>query len=166
LKKKLFWIFAIVLQLFSLQLMSQADSIVKTTVQAIAKNDSSYILKANIVIQDGWHVYDNNADGIAAPLFNANIETARFNGTIKFSNNSIEQKDILFGKAKVYLNNLAFEQEISISGFQPDSLKGNIVLNVAKGDQFYALEIPYSTALSNGSSGSFSNGFTCKRNQP
>lgn len=131
--------------------MAQADSIVKTTVQALAKNDSTYILKANLAIQDGWHVYDNNADGITAPIFNANIETAKFKGLIKFSTNSTEQKDVLFGKAKVYLKNLAFEQEISISGFQPDSLKGNIVLNVAKGDQFYALELPYSAALSNGS---------------
>lgn len=150
-KKKLFWIFAIVLQLFSLQSMAQADSIVKATVQALVKNDSTYTLKANLAIQDSWHVYDNNADGIAAPMFNANIETAKFKGLIKFSTNSTEQKDVLFGKAKVYLNNLAFEQELSISGFQPDSLKGNIVLNVAKGDQFYALELPYSAALSNGS---------------
>ena len=150
-KKKPFWIFAIVLQLFSLQSMAQADSIVKATVQALAKNDSTYTLKVNLAIQNGWHVYDNNAEGIAAPVFNANIETAKFKGLIKFSTNSTEQKDVLFGKAKVYLKNLAFEQEISISGFQPDSLKGNIVLNVAKGDQFYALEIPYSAALSNGS---------------
>lgn len=131
--------------------MAQADSIVKATVQALVKNDSTYTLKANLAIQDSWHVYDNNADGIAAPMFNANIETAKFKGLIKFSTNSTEQKDVLFGKAKVYLNNLAFEQELSISGFQPDSLKGNIVLNVAKGDQFYALELPYSAALSNGS---------------
>ena len=150
-KKKPFWIFAVVLQLFSLQSMAQADSIVKATVQALANNDSTYTLKANLAIQNGWHVYDNNADGITAPIFNANIETAKFKGLIKFSTNSTEQKDVLFGKAKVYLNNLAFEQELSISGFQPDSLKGNIVLNVAKGDQFYALELPYSAALSNGS---------------
>jgi thiol:disulfide interchange protein DsbD len=51
----------------------------------------------------------------------------------------------------MFLNKVSFEQEISISGFQPDSLKGNILLNVGKGDQFYALELPYSAALSNGS---------------
>lgn len=150
-KKNHFWIIALVLQFFSLQIKAQADSIVSAKVVALEKNDSTYTLKVSLNLKEGWHIYDNNADGIVAPLFNANIETARFNGGIKFATNSTEQKDVLFGKAKVYLNNIAFEQELSISGFQPDSLKGNIVLNVGKGDQFYALELPYSAALSNGS---------------
>ena len=68
-----------------------------------------------------------------------------------FSNQPIAQKDVLFGTANVFLNKVTFEQELSISGFQPDSLKGNIVFNVGKGDQFYALELPYSAALANGS---------------
>jgi thiol:disulfide interchange protein DsbD len=151
LKKNRFWIIAIVLQLFSLQLIAQADSIVVAKVVALEKNDSSYILKANLDIEDGWHVYDNNTDGIIAPTINASIETALFKGQVLFSTKSLEQKDVLFGKAKVFVNKLSFEQEITVSGFQPDSLKGNIVINVGKGDQFYALEIPYSAALSNGS---------------
>ncbi len=150
-KKNRFWIIAIVLQLFSLQLIAQADSIVVAKVVALEKNDSSYILKANLDIEDGWHVYDNNTDGIIAPTINASIETALFKGQVLFSTKSLEQKDVLFGKAKVFVNKLSFEQEITVSGFQPDSLKGNIVINVGKGDQFYALEIPYSAALSNGS---------------
>jgi thiol:disulfide interchange protein len=151
LKKNRFWIIAIVLQLFSLQLIAQADSIVVAKVVALEKNDSSYILKANLDIEDGWHVYDNNTDGIIAPTINASIETALFKGQVLFSTKSLEQKDVLFGKAKVFVNKLSFEQEITVSGFQPDSLKGKIVINVGKGDQFYALEIPYSAALSNGS---------------
>lgn len=139
------------LQLFSLQLIAQADSIVVAKVVALEKNDSSYILKANLDIEDGWHVYDNNTDGITAPTINASIETALFKGQVLFSTKSLEQKDVLFGKAKVFVNKLSFEQEITVSGFQPDSLKGKIVINVGKGDQFYALEIPYSAALSNGS---------------
>ena len=150
-KKNRFWIIAIVLQLFSLQLIAQADSIVVAKVVALEKNDSSYILKANLDIEDGWHVYDNNSDGITAPTINASIETALFKGQVLFSTKSLEQKDVLFGKAKVFVNKLSFEQEITVSGFQPDSLKGKIVINVGKGDQFYALEIPYSAALSNGS---------------
>lgn len=150
-KKNRFWIIAIVLQLFSLQLIAQADSIVVAKVVALEKNDSSYILKANLDIEDGWHVYDNNTDGIIAPTINASIETALFKGQVLFSTKSLEQKDVLFGKAKVFVNKLSFEQEITVSGFQPDSLKGKIVINVGKGDQFYALEIPYSAALSNGS---------------
>jgi len=120
-------------------------------VKAIEKTDSTYTLQAALVLQKDWHVYDDNADGITAPSFNASIESVKFLGPIQFSNTSVTQKDVLFGSAKIFLNKVSFDQEISISGFQPDSLKGNILLNVGKGDQFYALELPYSAALSNGS---------------
>ena len=130
---------------------AQTDSIVKVTVKAIEKTDSTYTLQAALVLQKDWHVYDDNADGITAPSFNASIESVKFLGPIQFSNTSVTQKDVLFGSAKMFLNKVSFDQEISISGFQPDSLKGNILLNVGKGDQFYALELPYSAALSNGS---------------
>ena len=150
-KKYSFFVFAIIFLLFSGQLNAQSDSIVNATVKAVEKNDSTYILKAELDLQKGWHVYGNNADGITAPTFNASIESAKFQGPINFSNQPIAQKDVLFGTANVFLNKVTFEQELSISGFQPDSLKGNIVLNVGKGDQFYALELPYSAALANGS---------------
>jgi thiol:disulfide interchange protein len=151
LKKYSFFVFAIIFLLFSGQLNAQNDSIVNATVKAVEKNDSTYILKAELDLQKGWHVYGNNADGITAPTFNASIESAKFQGPINFSNQPIAQKDVLFGTANVFLNKVSFEQEFSISGFQPDSLKGNIVFNVGKGDQFYALELPYSAALANGS---------------
>lgn len=150
-KKYSFFVFAIIFLLFSGQLNAQSDSIVNATVKAVEKNDSTYILKAELDLQKGWHVYGNNADGITAPTFNASIESAKFQGPINFSNQPIVQKDVLFGTANVFLNKVTFEQELSISGFQPDSLKGNIVFNVGKGDQFYALELPYSAALANGS---------------
>ena len=150
-KKYSFFVFAIIFLLFSGQLNAQNDSIVNATVKAVEKNDSTYILKAELDLQKGWHVYGNNADGITAPTFNASIESAKFQGPINFSNQPIAQKDVLFGTANVFLNKVTFEQELSISGFQPDSLKGNIVFNVGKGDQFYALELPYSAALANGS---------------
>jgi thiol:disulfide interchange protein DsbD len=151
LKKYSFFVFAIISLLFIGQLNAQSDSIVNATVKAVEKNDSTYILKAELDLQKGWHVYGNNADGITAPTFNASIESAKFQGPINFSNQPIAQKDVLFGTANVFLNKVTFEQEFSISGFQPDSLKGNIVFNVGKGDQFYALELPYSAALANGS---------------
>ena len=150
-KKYSFFVFAIISLLISGQLNAQSDSIVNATVKAVEKNDSTYILKAELNLQKSWHVYGNNADGITAPTFNASIESAKFQGPISFSNKPIAQKDVLFGTANVFLDKVAFEQELSITGFQPDSLKGNIVLNVGKGDQFYALELPYSAALANGS---------------
>lgn len=149
--KKYFFFFAVLLSILSSSILSaQTDSIVNTTVKAVVKNDSTYTLKAELILQKGWHIYDNNADEIAAPSFNANIESATFLGQVNFSTKSIEQKDVLFGSAKIFLNKVEFEQELIISGFQPDSLKGQITLNVGRGDQFYALELPYSTALANG----------------
>ena len=150
-KKYSFFFFAFVTLLISGSIHAQTDSIVKVTVKAIEKTDSTYTLQAALVLQKDWHVYDDNADGITAPSFNASIESVKFLSPIQFSNTSVTQKDVLFGSAKMFLNKVSFEQEISISGFQPDSLKGNILLNVGKGDQFYALELPYSAALSNGS---------------
>ncbi len=150
-KKYSFFFFAFVTLLISVSIHAQTDSIVKVTVKAIEKTDSTYTLQAALVLQKDWHVYDENADGITAPSFNASIESVKFLSPIQFSNTSVTQKDVLFGSAKMFLNKVSFEQEISISGFQPDSLKGNILLNVGKGDQFYALELPYSAALSNGS---------------
>jgi len=151
LKKYFFFFFAFITLLISGAIHAQTDSIVKVTVKAIEKTDSTYTLQAALVLQKDWHVYDDNADGITAPSFNASIESVKFLGPIQFSNTSVTQKDVLFGSAKMFLNKVSFDQEISISGFQPDSLKGNILLNVGKGDQFYALELPYSAALSNGS---------------
>ena len=150
-KKYSFFFFAFITLLISGAIHAQTDSIVKVTVKAIEKTDSTYTLQAALVLQKDWHVYDDNADGITAPSFNASIESVKFLGPIQFSNTSVTQKDVLFGSAKMFLNKVSFDQEISISGFQPDSLKGNILLNVGKGDQFYALELPYSAALSNGS---------------
>jgi thiol:disulfide interchange protein len=71
-------------------------------------------------------------------------------GQVQFQTKAVEQNDILFGKAKVFNKELSFQQDIVIHGFQPDSLKGLLVLNVGKGDQFLALELPYSAALANG----------------
>lgn len=150
-KKYFFYLVVLLSLLNSVVLSAQTDSIANATVKAIEKNDSTYTLKAELVLQKGWHVYDNNADGITAPSFNANIESAKFLGQAIFSTKSVAQKDILFGNAKMFLDKVSFEQDISISGFQPDSLKGNIIINVGEGDQFYALELPYSAALANGS---------------
>ena len=76
--KKYFFCLVVLLSLLnSVALNAQTDSIVNATVKAIEKNDSAYTLKAELVLQKGWHVYDNNADGISAPSFNANIESAK-----------------------------------------------------------------------------------------
>jgi hypothetical protein len=103
--------------------LAQSDSIVNISVKAIEKNDSTYTIQSTLLLKDGWHVYDNNKEGITAPAFNASIESAQFLGQVQFQTKSFEQNDILFGKAKVFNKDLSFQQDIVIHGFQPDSLK-------------------------------------------
>ena len=137
----------------------QAQDPVIASAKAVVVNDSTYTIKANLQIKEGWHVYGDNPDGLNAPTFTAGIETAQFKAAASFITKSIKQKDVLFKEAFVYTNSVDFEQSILIKGFQPDSLKIIISVNVAKADSFLAIEIPVSVALANGNWLSIA--FTC-----
>lgn len=129
---------------------TQAQSPVKAIAQAVLVNDSTYTIKANIEIKEGWHVYGANPDGLNAPELSSKIETAKFQNKPSFSIKPTEEKDILFTKAFVFNKPFELTQNIIIGGFQPDSLQLLMVLNVAKADSFLSLEIPLSVALANG----------------
>jgi thiol:disulfide interchange protein DsbD len=129
---------------------TQAQSPVTVTAKALLVNDTSYTIKANIEIKEGWHVYGANPDGLNAPELNSKIETAKFQNKASFSIKPTEENDILFTKAFVFNKPFELTQNIIIGGFQPDSLQLLIVLNVAKADSFLSLEIPLSVALANG----------------
>lgn len=131
-------------------LYAQSNELVNAKVAALVLNDSSYTLQANLQLTKGWHIYDNNPEGINAPSYKLDLETATVNGAIVFNIASKEMPDPLFQKAKIFESDLKMGQSISINGFQPDSLRGLILLNIAKGDVFYALEIPFTAALANG----------------
>jgi len=123
---------------------------VAVTAKAVLVNDTTYIIKANIEIKEGWHVYGTNPDGLSAPELSSKIETAKFQNKAVFSTKPTEEKDILFTKAFVFNKPFELTQNIIIGGFQPDSLQLIMVLNVAKADSFLSLEIPLSVALANG----------------
>lgn len=129
---------------------TQAQSPVTAIAKAVLVNDSTYTIKANIEIKEGWHVYGANPDGLNAPELNSKIETAKFQNKAIFSTKPTEEKDILFTKAFVFNKSFELTQNIIIGGFQPDSLQLIMVLNVAKADSFLSLEIPLSVALANG----------------
>ena len=129
---------------------TQAQSPVTVTAKALLVNDSSYTIKANIEIKEGWHVYGANPDGLNAPELNSKIETAKFQNKASFSIKPTEEKDILFTRAFVFNKPFELTQNIIIGGFQPDSLQLIMLLNVAKADSFLSLEIPLSVALANG----------------
>ena len=128
----------------------QAQSPVSVTAKALLVNDTSYTIKANIEIKEGWHVYGANPDGLNAPELSSKIETAKFQNKAVFSTKPTEEKDILFTKAFVFNKPFELTQNIIIGGFQPDSLQLILVMNVAKADSFLSLEIPLSVALANG----------------
>ena len=134
--------------LTGLQLQAQAP--ITITAKTVLLNDSSYSVKANIQIKEGWHVYGANPDGLNAPEISSKIETAKFQDKAVFSIKPIHEKDILFTKAFIFNKPFDIAQNIIIKGFQPDSLQLLMVLNVAKADSFLSLEIPFSVALANG----------------
>jgi thiol:disulfide interchange protein DsbD len=134
--------------LTGLQLQAQAP--ITITAKAVVLNDSSYLVKANIQIKEGWHVYGTNPDGLNAPEISSKIETAKFQDKAVFSIKPIQEKDILFTKAFIFNKPFDIAQNLIIKGFQPDSLQLLMVLNVAKADSFLSLEIPFSVALANG----------------
>lgn len=137
--------------LVSLGGQSQTENVVHAKAIASLLNDSTYALKVRLQIEKGWHVYGENPDGIHAPSLKANLESARLLQAPVYSVAPKQQSDFLFTKAFVFTSNFELSQNIQISGFQPDSLKLTIELNVAQGDQFYALEIPLTVALAKGS---------------
>ena len=137
--------------LVSLGVQSQSENVVQAKAIATLINDSSYALKISVQIVKGWHVYGENPDGIHAPMINANLESAKLVQVPNYSIAPINQSDALFKQALVFNNDFEVNQNIQITGFQPDSLKLTLLLNAAKADQFYALELPLTVALSKGS---------------
>jgi len=128
----------------------EAQSPITVSAKAVVLNDSSYAIKANILLKEGWHVYGNNADGLNAPELSSKIETVKFQNKAVFSIKPSQEKDILFSKAYIFNKPIDVLQNFIIKGFQPDSLNLVMVLNAAKADSFLSLEIPFSVALANG----------------
>ena len=128
----------------------EAQSPITVSAKALVLNDSSYAIKANILLKEGWHVYGNNADGLNAPELSSKIETVKFQNKAVFSIKPSQEKDILFSKAYIFNKPIDVLQNFIIKGFQPDSLNLVMVLNAAKADSFLSLEIPFSVALANG----------------
>jgi thiol:disulfide interchange protein DsbD len=147
---------AFFLSCLQLQVNAQApsDSIAIASVKIKPINDSVYTIKVNVQVQEGWKVYDANAEGVEAPNLKFSLETALPTNKAKFTTASLTEKDVLFSNAKSYKGNFEFFQDIKINGFQPDSLKGVVAMNVGKGQQFYILELPIALPLFYGQKGS------------
>jgi len=137
--------------------MAQADSLVKVKANAKPLSDSTYQLSFDIDVKQGWHIYsntpspDNKAELITtSPKIVFNLETVKFLKEVVFNSKATLQKDILFEKANVFEGPITATQNFTITGFQPDTLKGNLVLSIAKGNEFYEQEIRVAIFLANG----------------
>ncbi|MFY8165948.1 MAG: protein-disulfide reductase DsbD family protein [Sediminibacterium sp.] len=153
--KVISFFFSIVTLFFcSINTQAQSDSIISVVVTASLVNDSSYALKGQLIVEKGWHIYGNNPDGLNAPTFQFALETVKSAAAPNYSVQPSTQKDILFKEAVIFSTSFNIEQTIQIKGFQPDSLKGLVLVNVGKGDQFYPLELPFAAALAKGTKAS------------
>lgn len=112
-----FFVSALLALFVTVTAQAQTDSIVSASVQATLVNDSTYLVKGNLQLVTGWHIYGNNPDGLNAPAFQFKLETVKPVGAIAFSISSVKQKDVLFAKANVFLKSLDITQSIQIKGF-------------------------------------------------
>jgi thiol:disulfide interchange protein len=160
LNKIISFLSAVVL-LFTVQgnAIAQTDSLVTVVAKATPLNDSTYQLNFQFKVKEGWHVYgdtppiEKDGDPLTIAPYEgfSNIKHYSFPASGRTSSQkAVLQKDELFGKAFVFKGSFEQKDELIITGFQPDSLRGTITLQISKGNEFYEKEIPVSIFLVNG----------------
>jgi len=160
LNKIISFLSAVVL-LFTVQstAIAQADSLVSVSAKAIPLNDSMYTLQYHVQVKEGWRIYGDTppveplGDPITnGPETNIKLETIQFIGKngMQYSSTGTKQKDAIFQSAIVLPNIVDASIVIKIKGFQPDSLKTILDVQISKGNEFYEKEIPVSIFLVNG----------------
>lgn len=138
--------------LFSITAQSQSDSLLKVVVKINPINDSTYELQYKVEVKSGWHVYGLTTEGKSdtltqAPRFIFKLESLQYKGLPVFDVKTNQQKDPLFTKAFVFPSSFSGTQQIQLKGFQPDSLKGKLLIQLAKDNEFYEQEIPVNLFL-------------------
>jgi thiol:disulfide interchange protein DsbD len=139
--------------------IAQADSLVSVSAKATPLNDSMYTLQYHVQVKEGWRVYGNTppVEPLGDPITNGpspliKLETLQFIGKngMQYSASGTKQKDAIFQSAIVLPNNVDASIVVKIKGFQPDSLKTILDVQISKGNEFYEKEIPVSIFLVNG----------------
>jgi thiol:disulfide interchange protein len=160
LNKIISFLSAVVL-LFTVQstAVAQTDSLVSVSAKATPLNDSMYTLQYHVQVKEGWRVYGNTppVEPLGDPITNGpspliKLETLQFIGKngMQYSATGTKQKDAIFQSAIVLPNNVDASIVVKIKGFQPDSLKTILDVQISKGHEFYEKEIPVSIFLVNG----------------
>lgn len=86
----------------------QAQTPITITAKAEVVNDSSYSIKANIQIKEGWHVYGANPDGLNAPELSSKIETAKFQDKAVFQLSLLKKKISYLPRPLFSINHLIY----------------------------------------------------------
>lgn len=135
-------------------LHAQTDSLLHWSASAKRISDSVYEISAQVTIPAGWHVYAANpsVEGPEPVKLASSYENAHLVGAISFDGKSVQQKDPIWDNKtlQVFKGQLSFRQRISIHGFIPATLKGNITANLANGTEFISSDQPFEVNLEGG----------------
>ncbi|NCI47291.1 protein-disulfide reductase DsbD family protein [Sediminibacterium soli] len=144
---------AILIALFSfLFLTAQGDSLLHWETQARKIGDGLYELRARTAIPAGWHVYGSNPsiEGLENIKLVPAYENALMQGTLSFDRQPKNMADPVFGKANVFTENIEVIQQVKISGFVPQTLKGTITAYIGRADEFLTSEQSFDVVLEGG----------------
>jgi thiol:disulfide interchange protein len=149
-------VFAAVLNSFA-----QSGTLLKWSVQATRINDSTYQLTATTNIPQGWNLYgDNpNIDGLTPVVFTYGFENIHNSNQAKYTGKSIQINDPIWENKSVLVYNgtLTVDQQITINGFVPATLKGTISANLGKKDEFQTTEFTFNATLEGGKAAATAN---------
>jgi thiol:disulfide interchange protein len=102
--------------------------------------DSTYEIIASTTIEEGWHLYANNASvqGLESPKFVFKLENINTNSEISCNKKTISIKDELFENklVNVYTGDVELKQIIKFKGFIPSSIKISVDAYIGKGFEF------------------------------
>jgi thiol:disulfide interchange protein DsbD len=139
----------------ALVVKSQSSQPIQQQLKIAALTDTTYKITATLHAAKDWTIYAlNEKDGIDAPKFQLQLETASLLDKISLNGATKQVTNELFKSVQVYSNELVVEQVVAIKGFQPDSLHGVILVNASKGNEFLPLELPVSFPLAHGKASS------------
>jgi thiol:disulfide interchange protein len=146
---------SLVLLLFLLSLLAQAQPPVRWQASSKRINDTTYQLAVNGTIAEGWHVYASNAaEELDAPSLAWDLESVQPAGASQTSALLHTVADPVFDhkKLKVYKGEVSLLQRITIRGTVPSELRIFIRGFAANGSEFTPIEESRAVSLEGGSS--------------
>ncbi len=138
----------------TLLLAQSTGKLLNWHVESKKTGEGLYELIATTSIPQGWVLYGSNTgiDGLDGPQFSFEYENAKLEGLVGFDRNPKTVTDPIFEhkQVNVFENSVTIRQQVKISGFVPEVLKGIINTGLRKGDEFNTAEESFETRLEGG----------------